>query len=107
MIMINIDMPKSCESCPLLCVDDFTDDYCCCVDNSIDVDCECRPDGCPIKAEITSDSLLKALISEVMTPEQIQEALIIDWLNSFNTDSAPKCFEAVQLLKAKVNKGKN
>ena len=107
MILVDVDMPKNCENCSMLCEDDLTGYYCCCINNSFDVDNECRPDGCPIKAEITLDSLLKALISEVMTPEQIQEALIIDWLNSFNTDSAPKCFEAVQLLKAKVNKGKN
>lgn len=46
MVKINIDMPKSCESCPLLCEDDT--EYCCCVDNSIDVDCEARAENCPL-----------------------------------------------------------
>lgn len=100
MILVDVDMPKNCYRCKL-------DWNRCPLQKSEFAVPKGRPDGCPIKAEITSDSLLKALISEVMTPEQIQEALIIDWLNSFNTDSAPKCFEAVQLLKAKVSKGEN
>lgn len=29
--------------------------------------------------------------------------LISEWLSSFNTESAPKCFEAVQKLKMEVN----
>lgn len=28
---------------------------------------------------------------------------ISEWLSSFNTESAPKCFEAVQKLKMEVN----
>lgn len=46
--------------------------------------------------------------NEYDTLSHMIDEMIEDWLNSFNTDSATKCFEAIQILKNSIeNKGDN
>lgn len=40
--------------------------------------------------------------NEHATLSHMIDEMIEDWLNSFNTDSAAKCFEAVNILKERL-----
>lgn len=73
MILININLPKNCNSCSMhnecgLCL--ANNETSCDYDKYAD-----RPDDCPIVMDVD------------------------EWLSSFNTDSAPICFNKIQELK--------